>query len=70
MNELSPEQYQAVKEFSDGLTEVFTNYKNNHPDKFADLVINYVIAIIDIHLKLAELDEERYINNFEKAQNK
>jgi len=70
MNELSPAEYQAIEDFAKGLTECFISYKNNHHDEFSDIVLNYVIGIIDIHLQLAELELKRYLNKFEKAQNK
>ena len=69
-NELTPEQYQAIEKFAKGLKEVFANYKTHHHDAFSDIVLDYVLKIIDIHLQLAELDEERYMNEMEKAVNK
>ena len=69
-NELTPEQYQAIEKFSKGLKEVFTNYKAHHHDKFSDIVLDYVMKIIDIHLQLAELDVARYLDDMEKAMSK
>ena len=70
MNELSPDQYQAIKEFAKELTECFLNYKRTHDEEFSNIVLNYAINIIDIHLKLAELEVARYLNNLEKAVKK
>ena len=66
MNEISPEEFNAIKHFSDGLKECFLHYKHNHPDSFSDIVLNYVIQIIDIHLQLAELEVGMYLNNMAK----
>ena len=70
MKELDPHQYQAIEEFAQNLTECFISYKNNHPDTFSDIVLNYVINVIQIHLELADLKLRRYGISLEKAQNK
>lgn len=67
-NELSPEEYQAVKNFAGGLKEVFVSYKNNHPDALTDILLNFVIKTIDIHLQLKELEVERYLLKYNKAK--
>ena len=70
MNELSPKEYQAIKDFASELTTCFLSYKNTHNDTFSDIVLDYALQTIDIHLKLAELELQRYLNKFEEAQNK
>ena len=66
MNELDSNQILAIEEFATGLKECFIQYKNNHHDAFSDIVLNYVISIINLHLQLAELKFERYDFNREK----
>ena len=70
MKNLSPEQYQAVKEFAQGLKECFIHYKNNHHDKFSDIVLEYAINIINIHLDLAELGVEKYLMDVKNSLDK
>ena len=70
MKEISPQEYQAIEEFADGLKTCFLHYKRTHDEEFSNIVLNYALEIIDIHLQLAELKVKRYLNNFEKAMNK
>ena len=62
-NELAPEQYQAIEKFASELKTCFFSYKNTHPDAFSDIVLNYVMQVIDIHVSLAELKTDRYLCN-------
>ena len=67
LNELSPEQYQAVEDFAKGLQECFTNKKNAPAsDKLISIVMKYVLEVIDIHLQLAHLKFDRYAMQMEK----
>ena len=66
MKEISPQEYQAIEEFADGLTTCFIHYKNTHNEEFSNIVLNYVIQIIDIHLQLADLEVGMYLNNMAK----
>ena len=68
--ELTPEQFTAIKQFASDLTTCFLNYQNTHHDSFSDIVLNYAIQVIDIHLSLAELKTDRHLRNMEKAVSK
>ena len=70
MKELSPQEYEAMKEFANGLKECFIHYKKLHPDTFSDIVLNYVMNIINIHLDLANLEVGMYLNNMAKEYEK
>ena len=70
MNELSPAQYQAIKDFASGLTTCFLHYKNTHNEEFSNIVLNYAINIIDIHLQLAELEVEKCLMNLKNSLDK
>lgn len=69
-NRLTPQEYQAVQNYANGLIETFTNYKKHNPDRLSDIVIDYVIKIIDIHLQLKELNVERYLTNLKISLDK
>lgn len=66
-DQISPEQYQSIKEFASDLTTCFLAYQNTHHDAFSDIVLNYAIQVINIHVSLAELAVDRYLNNLEVA---
>ncbi len=63
--ELSPAEFIAIKDFAEGLKEVFVNFKKNSPDRIGDVMLDYAIKIIDLHLQLKELEVGRYLNNLE-----
>lgn len=69
-DQISPEQYQSIKEFASELTTCFLAYQNTHHDAFSDIVLNYAMQVIDIHLNLANLQVDTYLCNLEKAMNK
>ena len=68
--EISPEQFTAIKEFASELTTCFLNYQNTHHDAFSDIVLNYAIQVINIHVSLAEIAADRYLMEMKKAINK
>jgi predicted DNA-binding protein len=62
--ELTPEQYKAIEQFSDGLKECFSAKRNEKTKdsvvrEIIEMNMNYVISIIDLHLSLAMIDLER-----------
>lgn len=69
-NELTPQEFNVIKDYAEGLKEVFQNYKENHRDNLTDCIFNYVTQVIDIHLALKELEVERYIFNLKKSLDK
>ena len=68
--ELTHEQFTAIKDFASNLTTCFINYKNTHHDSFSDIVLSYAIQVIDIHLSLAELKADRHLCKIKEAVNK
>ena len=59
---LTPEEFNVVQDFAEGLKEVFENYAKNYPDNITKIFMNYILDIISLHLQLAELKVERFIN--------
>jgi hypothetical protein len=55
--------YDEVERFAQGLKECFNNYRKNHADPYAEIVLDYVNKVIDLHLELRGLEFDRFINN-------
>jgi hypothetical protein len=61
---MHPQEYQAIKQFKEGLEECLLNtrktYENdNIVDKATCNGLNYAIKLLDLHLRLKELDVDR-----------
>ena len=69
-DQISPEQYQSIKEFASDLTTCFLAYQNNHHEAISNIILDYVIQVIAIHLSLAELAVDRYLMEMEEANAK
>ena len=65
-NELAPSEFEAIKTFANGLKECFLHYKKTHNEEFSNIVLEYVVNIINIHLDLTELKVGCYLNNMAK----
>jgi hypothetical protein len=66
MNELTPEQFEAIKNFAEGLKTCFENRKKDFHYPLFEITIDYVLKVMDIHLELKELEVQRYALNLEK----
>lgn len=66
MNEYTHEQIIAVEEFAKGLRECFSN-KSDSANPLSKAVMWYVLQTLDIHVSLAQLKFERYVNNHQTA---
>ena len=62
-NELDHSQIIAVEKFAKDLRECFVNYKNDNPDSLSDIMIEYTIQTLDLHLELAKIKFKRWSNN-------
>ena len=77
-NELSNDEFLAVKKFADDLkgcylsrkTDIENNLKNNEDTLIEEVslnMLNYVLSTLDIHLKLAEIKFSRYTYRHAKS---
>ena len=75
INELTPEQFNSIKDFAEDLRVCFENHRRIN-DKLAiggeliDITMDYVLQTLNIHKDLAELKVNRYLCNMEKAVGK
>jgi len=63
---LTPEQFEAIKGFADGLKGCLVAAKKDSYD--ANLALSYVISLIDLHVQIKELDVNRW--DYEVEQNR
>jgi hypothetical protein len=66
--ELSPEQYIAIKEFANGLKQCFEAKKKSK--EIPSINMDYVIGVINLHVGLKAVDMEYTLAEMEKAQKK
>ena len=66
MDTLTPEEYSAITNFANGLKECFLNRMKNLNEPFADIILGYVLKIIDLHLQMKELELRKYAYELEK----
>ena len=74
-DQISPEQFTAIKEFVEGLRGCFENYQRANSlldigSGFINTTMDYVLQTLNIHKDLAELKVDRYLMNMEKAVGK
>ena len=66
MNTLTPEEYSAIKKFAEGLKGCFLKRKKTIHDSMAEITLDYVLQIIDLHLQMKELELKKYAYELEK----
>jgi len=72
MQELTPEQFQAVKEFADNLIECFqikfTDNGDSIINKSFTRAFSYAITTTQLHLRIAEQRRDMCLNNMAKEE--
>ena len=54
MREISYDELNGIKKFKEGLEECFNNYLKDNSDATSQIIINYVLKVIDIQYTFVE----------------
>ena len=70
MNEITNEEYTQIKKFADGLKECIEAKRKAYESESILAAFAYVLVLINLHLKIKELELNTFGNNLQKTREK
>ena len=70
VNETTHTELIAVETFAQGLIKCFESKKETFHEPIADVILDYAVKVVNIHLDLKRLEFEQYALNQQKTYEK